>query len=83
MRRLHRLRFLIALLPALAFAACGDEAPTQTPTPTPGETPVAEAPEPATTPKPIRFVKGFAAGVEAAGDADALLFVYVARHKPT
>lgn len=84
MPRLHPLRFPLALVLALGLFACGDDAPAPTPTPSPSEgpgTPVAETP--AAEPNPIRFLEGLAAGRAAADDPDALLFVYLARHKPT
>jgi hypothetical protein len=60
----------------LALTACGED----------GATPSAGPPEPEPAPRephPIEFVDGFAAGREAAGDDDALVFVYVGRHHPT
>ena len=87
MRRLHRpgwssTALLLALTATLGLAACGDDGPAPA---SPGTASVtSQGPEAATTaPHPIRFVKGLAAGVAAASGPDALLFVYVARHRPT
>ncbi len=86
MRRLHRIPipFLLAVAVALGLAACGDDGPTPRPTPDAGSAVTAPTPDAApSVPEPIRFVKGVAAGIEAAGDPDALLFVYLGRHSPT
>ena len=88
MSRPHRLPFptalasVLAIAALLSLAACGDEGATTTAGPDAGpEAPASETPP--ASPHPIEFVKGLAAGVEAAGDPDALLFVYLARHRPT
>ena len=88
MSRPHRLPFpaalatLLAVVALLGLAACGDEGTPTASAPDAG--PVSPTPEtPPASPHPIEFVKGLAAGVEAAGDPDALLFVYLARHRPT
>lgn len=71
---------LLALGALLGLTGCGDDGPT----PASGPASAATAPtSEAAAPHPIRFTRGLAAGVEAAGDPDALLFVYVARHRPT
>jgi len=73
---------LLAVAALLGLAACGDEGATTASVPDAGgEAPASETPP--AGPHPIQFVKGLAAGVEAAGDPDALLFVYLARHHPT
>lgn len=74
----------------LLLAACGGDAPA--PVADPGD-PAAPPPEtppgatletpPSPDPREIAFIDGFPAGVEAAGDPDALIFVYVGQHHPT
>lgn len=82
MTRRPRTHPWIALLLALGLVACGGEAPAPGPE-TGGPQPTAPHDVEPSAPHPIEFVKGLAAGVEAAGDPDALLFVYLARHHPT
>ena len=92
MRRLHRpgwsgTALSLALAATLGLASCGDEGPAAAPAP--GTDPVASTLAAPTSdaetpgPHPIQFLNGLAAGVEAAGDPDALLFVYLGRHQPT
>lgn len=91
--RPHRLVSLVVLLATAGLlVSCGDrESPAAsagtgpaatTPNAPPGTSPGPATPTPS-TPHKITWVYGFDAGAKKAESEDELLFVYVARHRPT